>query len=137
MDFIIQLNEGVAPFYLGDTIEKYTAIYPYEKEEEVGGWDTYLFFDDTIEVYVDSESGKIETICCRENCFLNRQNLIDMDFDYFLSGEFVDEPYVDDEEIELSGETQCVYCFENAGLQIWVNQMNKIVSVFIADYTED
>jgi len=138
MKFIVEINIGVGPFYFGHSIEEYKSknTFTYTANDAEIRWDKYEFFGDTIEIYVDKLDSKIEAIACRDNCYLNDLDLIGLDIDdFFLTNNF-DKSESDFELISLTDdaeEDQGVYDIDRTGLQVWVNSLNKIVTVFLSD----
>lgn len=133
--FIIELNKGVLPFFIGNPIDCYQNKYPFVFVE--GGpdesWDEYDFFDASVEVYINKLSNKIDTICCRNNCYLNEVNLIGLAIEEFFMIYDIGKSDYKVEKIFLTDEEQDVYGIDKLGLQLWVNSFGKIVTVFVSD----
>lgn len=136
MEFNIDLEKGIDPFYFGESIQELLSLYPHNFVESPDDemWDEYDFFDNTIEVYVDKKTKLIESICCRDNCYLSEQNLIGLDIDKFFELFQYSKETAKVETISLTEEDQDVYDLE--GLQLWVNEENKIVTVFVSSFWE-
>ncbi|MBV4359099.1 hypothetical protein [Pinibacter aurantiacus] len=135
MKFNIELKKGVNPFYIGEPISGHLKVYPFNfieySEDEM--WDEYDFFDDSIEVYVDKKTKLIESIACRQNCYLFDQNLIGLNIDEFFKLTLFSKAEIKSEKLELTDEDQQVYDIDEAGLQIWVNADDTIVTVFVSN----
>jgi hypothetical protein len=132
--FVVELNKGVFPFLLNEVVDPYILKYPnvcsISPEDEI--WDDYYFFDYAVEVYVNKESQKIESIACRENCYLNGINLIDLPIEEFIRQFKIVDGSFKVEKISLLKEDQDVYDFDLMGLQLWVNSNKEIVTVFVS-----
>ena len=134
MNITLEPNCGVSCFVLGEKIENYLSIYPYNfiKGDENESWDEYDFFDELVEIYVDKKSNLIESIACRHNCIYKNINLIGCDFHIFLR---LINKNIEDLECEKlwmkNYEQQSVYEIEDMLLQIWVNLNNEIISIFV------
>lgn len=134
MKFIIELNKGVAPFYLGTSVEPHLLQYSYTHiaGEVDEAWDEYDFLDNHIEIYVDKKSRIIESIACRENCYLDGKNLVNLSIEDFIQHFNVQGDSYAIEKISISDEEeQNVYDFDVLDMQLWVNNEDRIVTVFI------
>jgi hypothetical protein len=135
MKYIIDLNKGVLPFYIGRSIDEYKSQYSFNFiEGEVDeSWNEYDFFDDTIEIYINKVSNKIDSIACRDNCYLDEVNLIGLNVEDFFTQFKIDKSQCKIEKVFLTDEEENVYDIDDIGLQLWVNSSNKIVTVFVTD----
>ena len=135
MIYTFEPGKGISPFYFGESIEPLLSMYSpvYIATEGDESWDEYDFFDGSIEVYADKELKTIESIACRENCYWEGVNLIDLPIQEFISRFESKQDRYHIERIELVEEDQDVYDFDDLGLQLWVNDANKIVTVFVSD----
>ena len=135
MKFIIEINKGVPPVYIGESIERFLDVYPYSFFEGADFEDThgYGFFNESIEVYAYKESKIINFIACRENCYLDNINLIGLNIEKFLVHFKIDKSQYQVEKVYLmpDDEEQDVYDIDKLDLQIWVDNSYKIVTVFI------
>jgi hypothetical protein len=134
MKAILEPNVGISSFIIGENIEKYKNIYPYNflNGEDNENWDEYDFFDEQIEVYVDKESGLIESIACRISCFYMGIDLIDYDFNDFLKLISIEENTLEREQLWMTDdEQQTAYQIDQLLLQVWVDFRNKIKAIFI------
>jgi hypothetical protein len=135
MQINLDLNSGMASFVIGDTIDNYLQRYthhivPFKTNED---WVEYLFFDEKLEVFVDINSNIIESIAARHNCFFEDTNLINYDFDGFLNRFALKKEALENEQIWLDeDEFQTVYELPGLMLQVWVDNENRIKTIYMS-----
>jgi hypothetical protein len=120
---------------LGKSIMEYTKSYSFDYKKAMidESWNDYHFFDNTIEIHVNKITNIIESIECRINCFLDNVDLIGLDISDFFHFFKKYNTHYKAEKIFLQNEDQDVYDIESMGLQLWVNCLQKIVTVFISE----
>lgn len=124
-------GKSIGPFAIERDISEYTSIYPYKFKKGKDEWDEYLFFDETVEVFTNSEK-RIEAIACRKNCYIGDVNLIGLSLDAFNS--LLDIKLDRAKSVKLwvnDNEQQEVYDLEEYDLQLWVDENQKIRTVFL------
>ncbi|SHN45403.1 hypothetical protein [Chitinophaga sp. CF418] len=132
--FEIIINQSVGPFMLGQHIENYITNYHFEftaKQSEHEDWDCYSYGEGVISIY--TKQGIIESIACRTDCYLSNYFLIDADMDDFLSTFKIDKQALQKDTVFVYDDiSQDVYEVDELGMQIWVDNDNKIVTVFVS-----
>lgn len=135
----IILYKSVGPFQLGDNINQCRSEFELEfspKETEEQDWDCYSYNDGMIDIF--TREGIIETIACRGNCFLNGNFLIGMNIDAFFSNLGIDKVKVIVDVVYMLDDTeQDVYEIDSLGLQVWVDEDDQIVTVFVSPYSTE
>lgn len=119
-------NTSVSIFKLGDNIANYlTHDYELVTTEESGDYyDTYIFYDIPVDIWVDSETRLIiDTIRCQISCILDNHELIGMPYSDFtrifkVKHDNVDQLYSYGPKV--NGRNYTVYDFDELGLMIWV-----------------
>ena len=132
---ILVPNTSVGMFMIGDHISNYLD-YPHvveKHQEKEYSYDSYIFFNPNIILWV--EDNKIETICCKKECYWEGNNLIKMPFEKFLLTYSLKPNKPDSIYLLVNGkgQNQLVYEFDKFGLQIWVWR-KKIVTVLVTNY---
>lgn len=132
--FEIKINKSVGPFSLKDNINNYLSEFEFEftpKETEQESWDSYRFKEGILVIYTNKEI--IETISCRADCYINNYFLIGMNIDSFWEKFNIDKESISSDIVYFHDDTeQDVYEVETLGLQIWVDEEKKIVTVFVS-----
>lgn len=138
--FEIILGKSVGVFQLGGNIEDYLPEFEldfFPNEEESLSWDCYSYQDGMLDLYTIA-TGEIETIACSGDCYLNGQFLIGMDIDLFFSIFEIDRnKIVMDTVYFYDDSTQDVYEVDALGLQVWVDNEEQIVTVFVSVLEEE
>ena len=129
IEFINQ--KSIGPFTIGENISKYTSIYPYVYKKAEDEWDQYLFFDEAIEVYTNSEKF-VQAIACRIRCYFGDVDLIGFPIENFMKILGIEADKVKIENIRMDDdEQQMVYDIEEFALQLWMDKNGRIVTVFL------
>lgn len=135
----IILYKSVGPFQLESNINQYKSEFELEfspKETEQQDWDCYSYKDGMIDIF--TRAGVIETIACRGDCFLNGNFLIGMNIDAFFSIFGIDKAKISVDVVYLLDDTeQDVYEIDSLGLQVWVDEQDQIVTVFVSPYSTE
>ena len=139
MKFKLTPNKCISSFIIGSQIDDYlnNLTYIHKQGHNSTGWENYYFYDEGLEVYVDKETRIIESITCRDNCYLEGTNLIGLSFDKFWDrleaevGEWTSEKFWMSET-----EQQTAYNIDGMSLQIWVNSAGLIVSVSLLNFSD-
>lgn len=128
-------NKSLGIFILGSSIKKYVHL-PHDlakNKEKYFSYDSYNFYELGVIVWV--EKGKVETVCCKNECYWKGDNLLRMSIDKFQSlyNVISDKSEKIYHLVNGRGQNQMVYDFDQLGLQIWVWR-NKIVTVLVSNY---
>lgn len=130
----IIINTSVGPFQLGRHISEYSQDYDFHhvpREYEPELWDSYNYKDGNISIYTND--GIIESIACRTDCYIDECFLFQMDVDLFFSHLGIRKENMPMEQIYMSDEEiQDVYEIDALNLQVWVNDLNKIETIFVS-----
>ena len=143
----IKLNliplKSVGPFKFGDNILKYKNLdlieefynefdkFDYEVDRRV----FKLLEDEKYEIRLYTENDSIDTILCDKYLFYNDINLIGVKFEEFEK--IIDSKY-DEKSIEkVIDENQDVYEYVKLGLQVWVDNNGRIVTIICGPFIED
>jgi hypothetical protein len=126
----VNLAAGIGPFELN------THFYPHLESFGIitytpGIGDHGIYTIDAEATSLYTKGGIIKGIACAANCSLYGLELMGLNISTILTllrGELYDVEHVD-----YADKTRhIVYCFENAGLQLWTNEAGKVVKIFIA-----
>lgn len=123
--------KSIGVFILNSDINKYLKnyIYEYTEVDEITGWDTYNIIGLNISLFTDS--GKIVSMLCENECYYNNKNIIGVNIDDFMN--FNNLQYTNEESLFVNNnEKQNVYEFDSIGLQVWCKK-NEIVTVIACD----
>ena len=128
-------NKSLGIFILGSSIKKYVHL-PHDlakNEVKYFSYDSYNFYELGLIVWV--EKGKVETVCCKNECYWRGYNLLKMPIDKFQSlyNVMPDKSEKIYHLVNGRGQNQMVYDFDKLGLQIWVWR-KKIVTVLVSNY---
>ena len=84
-------------------------------------------------ISICTNQGIIESIACRTDCYINSYFLINADIDDFLSTFKLDKQTIEKDAVFIYDDiSQDVYEVDDLGMQIWVDNDNKIVTVFVS-----
>ena len=134
MSNVLILHKGIAPFEVGTSIDAHIAVLDFEFEAggETETWDDYLFFDGSIEVYVNRETRIIESVASRERCFYEGENLIGMPFERFLAIFSIESTSLEVDELWMTDdEKQKAYEVPVLSMQVWVDDNGVIATLFV------
>ncbi len=130
------LNKSYDIFYLGEDISKYEKMAHAKNHfDNPYGFDSYEIEIHGYNITLQSEEGHVDNISCSESCIYNGQDLIMMKFEDFLK--IIKEKPADHDTCYLPGshQTQHVYDFDKAGLQVWVWR-GRIKTIIIDTYED-
>ena len=133
---------SVGPFKFKEPIDKYLKEYPPEKVSHIDkfgsvdlpfSWTTYCYYNDCLILNV--ENGIIENITIEMDCMLNRKNIYNIDVHEFFNEYMIkkQEQKIDDEYRNDKKECYSIYEIDSLGLQLWVNDLNYIVTIICDD----
>ena len=134
MKHVLEPYKSISSFEINKLVTPYlkNCKYLFKKGKVDESWDTYYFFDEEIIVHVDKMSSIIESIGCKENCYLRDVNLIGLEFTKFLEIVGKDGQNFSMEKMWMNdSEQQIVYDLDNLPLQVWVSENKLIVSVYL------
>ncbi|BAV05818.1 hypothetical protein SAMN05421788_10841 [Filimonas lacunae] len=133
MEYQLKVNQGIAPFYLGESIDSYLETYDCEcvEEDDDEDCEIYVFFHSEIKVNVNTTTRLIEGVQCGRYCYMEKEDVIGMNIHRFLErkwleGEYIVETMYMDEDDKIDN----LYDFD-CGVMIWVNQLDTIETVFV------
>ncbi|SKA47368.1 hypothetical protein SAMN04488128_108177 [Chitinophaga eiseniae] len=119
-----EFNTSISRYLDGDNFN----FYPKGDGES---WDTYSYRGGGIDIYTSDSI--IESISCRSDCFLEGQMLIGMNIEDFWAVFKIAVSNIKMEKVYFfDGSEQDVYDVDCLGLQLWVDQYNTIVTVFVS-----
>jgi len=136
---ILKPLEGIGDFRIGSNVRSVLQEYKYELSEDEynTGQDTYIFRTLGISLFVNKESGLIESVLSDEECLFKGMNIIGMSLNSFIihvESEYVGIP--DCLDFQEDGIPQYVYEFEDLGLQVWTKN-DIVVTVIATKYDEE
>lgn len=132
---IIHPDRGVGSINFGDDIKKHAEKLNLKLVKSTVTDKDYWFESEELGLSVyddDPEEPGIDTIHCEEFLFLNGQNLIGMHINDFARFVQAQPDLAATDFIELpDGTRQFVHEFDSLGLQVWVNEEDKLVDTII------
>ena len=111
--------QSVGPFLFNSQLSDYSDFSLYEVCEEYDeevGWKSHTFPDKDIRIY--TENGKIVSIACYDELFLDEDNLIGLEIGVFES--VINSELTSSERIELDSGIKEILDYDNIGIQAYV-----------------
>jgi len=130
----LQLGKGVSQFLLGTVIDSYLLAEPFKfiPKFDKNSWDEYDFCEGRIEVYVDTDTRRIDAIACRISCSFEERELIGMkDVDLFRLLKVNHDQLPHEWLWVTDSERQKVYDIDDLKLQVWVSHDNYVKTLFV------
>jgi len=128
--------KSVGPFEFNKNINQYTDLFEFEftPKETDGGWNTYSLKDGMFDIFTDDDL-LITSIACRGDIYLSDIMLIGLDINSFWEKLNIDNVKIKHEAVFFQDDTQQeVYDVDDLGLQLWVDEYDKIATVFAAKW---